>query len=104
MKKKVTDRHFKTSAFLFAVMTCATFSGMANTFARTEKLFPGPHLYTGLGLVATMAVMVSFIPYMQKGKDWARNSHLAFGVGAVAMFAWQAKTGMDIVAKLLHWE
>lgn len=103
VKAKVTDRHFKISSALFAVMTCATFSGMANTYARTGKLFPGPHLYAGLGLVATMSVMAAFVPYMQKGKNWARNSHFTIAFGALALFGWQAKSGMAIVGKLLGW-
>ena len=102
-KKKPGETHYKISAALFATMTIFTFGGMANTYTRTGKLFPGPHLYAGLGLVALMAVMVSVTPYMQRGKDWARNAHFAMGIGAVSMFAWQAKTGMDIVAKLLKW-
>lgn len=104
LKAKVTDRHFQTSATLFAIMTCATFGGMANTYTRTGKLFPGPHLYAGLGLVATMSVMVSLVPRMQKGKEWARQAHFSLAFVALSMFGWQAKTGMDIVAKLLHWK
>lgn len=104
IKGRFGDRHFKTSALLFAIMTVATFSGMANTYTRTGKLFPGPHLYAGLGLVATMAVMSSFAPYMLKGKDWARNAHFTLAFLAVGLFGWQAKSGMVIVGKLLGWE
>lgn len=104
IKGKFADRHFRTSSVLFAVMTIATFSGMANTYTRTGKLFPGPHLYAGLGLVALMSVMSSLVPYMQKGKDWARNTHFTLAFAAVGLFGWQAKSGMDIVAKLLGWK
>lgn len=104
VKEKVTKRHFETAASLFAVMTCATFFGMANTFARAEKLFPGPHLYAGLGLIAAMSVMVSLVPAMQGGKLWAKNAHFALAFPVTGMFAWQAWTGMQIVFKLLKWE
>lgn len=104
VKKNVTQRHFQTSSGLFAVMTLATFGGMANTFARTGKLFPGPHLYAGLGLVATMSVMTAFVPYMQKGKEWARQSHFTLAFLAVGLFGWQVKSGMAIVGKLLKWD
>lgn len=103
VKSRVTDRHHQTASALFAIMTVATFGGMANTFTRTGKLFPGPHLYIGLGLVATMSVMQAFVPYMQKGKDWARQAHFSLAFVALGFFGWQAKTGMDIVAKLLKW-
>lgn len=103
IKARFTDRHFQTSSLLFAMVSLATFEGMANTFNRAGKLFPGPHLYSGLGIVALMSVMASFVPYMQKGKNWARNSHFASAFLVTGFFLWQAKTGMDIVAKLLKW-
>ncbi len=104
VKAKVTKRHFELSGTIFAIMTCATFGGMANTYTRTGKLFPGPHLYAGLGLVAVMSVMSALVPQMQSGKMWARNTHLALAVGAISLFGWQAKSGMVIVGKLLGWE
>lgn len=104
VKGKFGDRHFRTSSALFAIMTVATFSGMGNTYARTGKLFPGPHLYAGLGLVATMSVMSACAPYMLKGKEWARNTHFTLAFLAVGLFGWQAKSGMVIVGKLLGWD
>lgn len=101
---KFGERHFRISSALFAVMTLATFGGMANTYTRTDKLFPGPHLYAGLGLVATLAVMSSFAPYMLKGKEWARNAHFTLAFLAIGLFGWQAKSGMVIVGKLLGWD
>lgn len=103
VKAKVTDKHFKVSSSLFAVVSLATFFGMANTFNRAGKLFPGPHLYVGLGVVALLSVMSSFVPYMQKGKDWARNSHFAAGLIVTGFFVWQAQSGMVIVGKLTKW-
>lgn len=104
LKEKFADRHFKTSSFIFATTTIITFSGMANTYTRAGKLFPGPHLYAGLGIVAAMSVMNSLVPYMQKGKDWARNSHFALAFLVTGLFGWQAKSGMVIVGKLLGWK
>ena len=104
VKAKVTQRHFETSSALFVTMTLATFGGMANTYTRTGKLFPGPHLYAGLGLVALLSVMSSLVPYMQSGKNWAKNIHFTLAFGALGLFGWQAKSGMVIVGKLLGWE
>lgn len=103
IKARFTDRHFQTSSSLFALVSLATFGGMANTYNRAGKLFPGPHLYAGLGIVALMSVMTAFVPYMQKGKDWARNSHFATAFLVTGFFLWQAKSGMNIVFKLLKW-
>lgn len=103
VKGKFSDRHFKTSSSLFAVVTLITFGGMANTFSRTGKLFPGPHLYAGLGIVAVMSVMSALVPYMQKGKDWARNTHFTGAFVVTGLFLWQAKSGMVILGKLLNW-
>lgn len=103
VKQRVTKRHFEWSASLFAAMTCATFFGMGNTFARAHKLFPGPHLYAGLALVAAMSVMVSLVPAMQGGKLWAKQAHFAIAFPVIGIFGWQAWTGMQIVFKLLKW-
>mmetsp|Transcript_12945 Transcript_12945/g.32013 ORF Transcript_12945/g.32013 Transcript_12945/m.32013 type:complete len:232 (-) Transcript_12945:129-824(-) len=103
VKGKFGQKHFATSSALLAIMTIATFEGMANTYNRAGKLFPGPHLYAGLGLVALMTVMASFVPSMQKGENWARDVHFSLAFVAVGLFAWQAQTGMQIVGKILGW-
>lgn len=103
VKSKVTSRHFSLASQVLATMTFFTFFGMANTYTRTGKLFPGPHLYNGLGLVALLATMTALVPQMQSGKIWAKNTHFALAFPALFLFAWQAKSGMDIVAKLLGW-
>lgn len=103
VKSKVTKRHFDTSATIFFIMTFATFSGMANTYTRTGKLFPGPHLYAGLGLVTLMSAMSALVPQMQAGKMWAKNAHFTLAFPAILLFAWQANSGMTIVGKLLGW-
>lgn len=104
VEARVTERHFKTSSLLFCLVTLATFGGMANTYTRADKLFPGAHLYAGLGIIAVMSVMTALVPYMQRGKNWARDAHLGAAVGVTVLFAWQAKSGMGIVFKLLKWD
>ena len=46
--------------------------GPLNTYARAGKLFPGPHLYAGAGLVCLWALAAACVPAMQKGNDTAR--------------------------------
>eukprot|EP00181_Compsopogon_caeruleus_P004568 CAMPEP_0184685738 /NCGR_PEP_ID=MMETSP0312-20130426/20006_1 /TAXON_ID=31354 /ORGANISM="Compsopogon coeruleus, Strain SAG 36.94" /LENGTH=253 /DNA_ID=CAMNT_0027140139 /DNA_START=99 /DNA_END=860 /DNA_ORIENTATION=- len=103
IKGQFGKKHFETSSIIMTLMTIFTFEGMANTYTRTGKLFPGPHLYAGLGLVALMTVMASLVPAMQKGESWAKDVHFALAFVAIALFGWQAQSGLVIVGKLLGW-
>lgn len=103
IKGQFGKRHFETSSVIMALMTFFTFEGMANTYTRTGKLFPGPHLYAGLGLVAIMNIMASLVPAMQKGAGWARDVHFSLAFVVLGLFAWQAQSGLAIVSKLLGW-
>jgi len=100
---KFGARHFALSSQILVLMTTMTFIGMANTFTRTGKLFPGPHLYAGLGLVAWLTAMASLVPSMQQGnnKVQAKDAHFALAVGALGLFGWQLNSGLAIVKKLL---
>lgn len=53
------------------------------------KLFPGPHLYAGAGIVALWAVAASLVPAMQKGSEAARTLHITLNCVNIALFAWQ---------------
>jgi len=100
VEKKPAQKHFANASAIMAITTFFTFEGMANTFNRAGKLFPGPHLYAGLGLVTTLTVLASLVPSMQKGNIKAREAHLAVGALCLGLFAWQAQTGLEIVGKL----
>ncbi|KAK4535637.1 hypothetical protein CDCA_CDCA05G1662 [Cyanidium caldarium] len=95
------QKHHQLAGVILAVMTITTFEGMGNTFARTGKLFPGPHLYAGLTLVALMSSMASLAPFMLRGNVAARNAHFLMAFGVLGTFAWQLQSGLEIVAKLL---
>lgn len=103
VKAKFGARHFSLSSKLMVLMTSVTFLGMANTFTRTGKLFPGPHLYAGLGLVAWLTAMASLVPAMQSGgkSTTAKDAHFALAIGALGLFGWQAQSGLAILKKLL---
>eukprot|EP00871_Galdieria_phlegrea_P000203 jgi/Galph1/1183/GphlegSOOS_G6118.1 len=104
VKGRYGQRHFQTSSLLLALLTVFTFEGMANTFARTGKLFPGPHLYAGLGAVTVMSIMASLAPYMQQGKQFARDVHFALAFLVIGLMGSQVQSGYHIVARLLGWE
>ncbi|KAK4530765.1 hypothetical protein CCYA_CCYA05G1622 [Cyanidiococcus yangmingshanensis] len=103
-RSKPGERHYQLASILLAVMTVTTFEGMANTYTRTGKLFPGPHLYIGLSTVALMSVMASLAPAMRQGSTTARNVHFALAFAVTGGFLWQLQSGFEIVLKLLGWK
>jgi hypothetical protein len=76
--------------------------GPLNTYARAGKLFPGPHLYVGAGLVCMWALAVACVPQMQKGSDLARTVHIGANIAGTGMFLWQLQSGIPILLKV--WE
>ena len=75
---------------------------MAVTYINNGKLFFGPHLLAGLGMTGLIAVSASLVPFMQKGNDTARLTHISLNVILVGLFGWQAVTGMQIVQRILE--
>jgi Protein of unknown function (DUF4079) len=48
--------HYAIAAGALFCTTAVTFVGMANTFVRTGRLFPGPHLYFGLMFILALTL------------------------------------------------
>jgi len=96
------DKHFNQGAILAFVGTLFAIEGPLNTYARAGKLFPGPHLYAGAGLVVCWAAAAACVPYMQKGSETARSLHVAANIIGTALFAWQVTSGIPILTKV--WE
>ena len=82
-------------------MVLGTIGGMAVTYINTGKLFVGPHLLAGLGMVALISISAALVPLMQKGNELARITHITLNVVILVLFGWQAFTGMDIVQRIL---
>jgi hypothetical protein len=101
-----------TLAFFFGCSRCSVplaffllhiiLQGPLNTYARAGKLFPGPHLYAGAGLVVLWALAVSTIPAMQKGNETARTVHIGANLTGIGFFVWQVTSGLPILFKV--WE
>ena len=96
------DKHFNWGSLLLALGVLIAVEGPANTYLRTGKLFPGPHLYAGAGIVVLWAAAAALVPQMQKGSDTARSLHIALNCVNLALFAWQVPTGLEIVAKVFE--
>ena len=102
IKGRFNIRHHQIGAALLAFMVLGTLGGMAVTYINNGKLFVGPHLLVGLGMTGMIATSAALTPFMQKGQDWARYTHIGLNIGLVAMFGWQAITGMQIVQRILE--
>eukprot|EP00980_Cylindrotheca_fusiformis_P004507 scaffold961_cov122-Cylindrotheca_fusiformis.AAC.15 len=96
------DKHFSQGALLAFLGTVFAIEGPLNTYARAGKLFPGPHLYAGAGLVCLWALAASCVPAMQKGNDAARYVHIGANVAGIGLFAWQVVSGIPILLKVLE--
>jgi MFS family permease len=101
IKGKFADRHHKIGALLLSLMVLGTVGGMGVTYLNNGKLFFGPHLIAGLGMAGLIAMSASLTPFMQKGQDWARYTHITLNVALVGLFGWQAVTGTQIVQRMI---
>ena len=98
----VRDNHSNWGALLLGMGTVLTFEGCLNTFTRTGKLFPGPHLYAGATITCLWAIAAAMTPQMQKGNETARSIHIAVNAVNCGLFLWQVPTGLQIVQKVFQ--
>lgn len=101
IKGKFNVKHYQVGSILLALMVVGCIGGMAVTYINNAKLFFGPHLLVGLAMTGLIAMSASLAPFMQKGQDWARYSHIALNVTLVGLFGWQAVSGMQIMLDIL---
>lgn len=96
------DKHHSSGAWLLAMGVGIAIEGCVNTYMRTGRLFPGPHLFAGATCVALWALAAAQVPAMQKGDQTARNLHIGLNVANLGLFAWQLPTGFEIVDKVFQ--
>lgn len=94
------DRHHDWGNLLLSLGVMTSVAGGMNTYVRVGKLFPGPHLYAGVGITVLWAMAAALVPYMQKGNTAARNAHITLNCINLGLFAWQVPTGIEIVGKV----
>jgi MFS family permease len=102
IKGRFNVRHHQLGSILLAGMVIGSIAAMGVTYINSGKLFVGPHLIAGLGMTGLIATSASLTPYMQKGHDWARYSHIALNVILVGLFTWQAFTGIQIIQNIIN--
>jgi CHASE2 domain-containing sensor protein len=98
---KYNQRHFQFGSIVLALMVLGSIGGITATYINNGKLFVGPHLLAGLGMTGLIAVSASLSPYMQKGHDWARYSHIGINIVIVGLFGWQALSGVEILGRII---
>lgn len=101
VKGRYNVRHYQIGSVLLALMVIGAIAAMAVTYINNGKLFFGPHLLVGLGMTAMIAVSASLSPFMQKGQDWARYTHIFLNATLLALFSWQAVSGVQIIQNLV---
>ena len=97
---KFAQRHYLWGSILLATMTLGTLGGMAVTYLNNNKLFVDPHLLVGLAMTGMIAVAASLSPLMQRGSKIARKAHVGLNMGMMALFLWQAISGMEIMNRI----
>ena len=101
LKKNFNNRHYQIGSILLALMVLGTIEAMGVTYVNNDKLFVAPHLIVGLGMTGTIATAAALVPFMQKGSEFARLSHIFLTVGMLILFGWQAVTGMEIWQRIV---
>ncbi|XP_019432369.1 PREDICTED: uncharacterized protein LOC109339394 [Lupinus angustifolius] len=102
VKGSYRDRHFNAGSILLGFGVLEAIGGGLNTWLRTGKLFPGPHLFAGSAITVLWALAAALVPPMQRGNETARNLHIALNALNVALFVWQIPTGIEIVLKVFE--
>lgn len=102
LKGSFRDRHFNAGSILLGLGVLESVGGALNTWFRTGKLFPGPHLFAGAAITVLWAGAAALVPAMQKGNETARSLHIALNALNVLLFIWQIPTGLEIVGKVFE--
>ena len=102
IKGKFNLKHHQIGSLLLVMMVMGTLGGMAVTYINNGKLFVGPHLLVGLAMTGIVALSTALVPFMQKGNDTARYTHITLNIVMVGFFGWQAVTGVQIVQRILE--
>lgn len=101
IKGRYNVKHYQIGSVILALMVIGAIAAMAVTYINNGKLFFGPHLLVGLGMTAMVAVSASLSPFMQKGQNWARYTHIVLNATLLALFSWQAVSGIQIIQNIL---
>ena len=102
LKAKYNQKHFQIASTLLAAWVVGSIVGMAATYYLYKQLFVSPHLIGGFGIITIAAVAGSLAPWLQRGKKWARTTHIILAVLLIGFSISQIVTGFDIVLTMLN--
>jgi hypothetical protein len=102
IKGRYNIRHFQIGSLVLAIMVLGAIGAMGATYINSGKLFVGPHLLIGLGMTGMIAVSAALSPFMQKGADWARYTHISLNLILLGLFGYQAISGVQIVQNIIN--
>ncbi|BDA39270.1 DUF4079 domain-containing protein [Candidatus Atelocyanobacterium thalassae] len=102
IEKKNNNRHYQLGALLLNIIVLGNLGGMAITYVNNDKLFFSPHLLVGLTITGLVTTSTSLVPFMQKGNDLARHTHMILNFCVVILFSWQVISGIEIVQKIIE--
>ena len=98
---KFAQRHYLWGSLFLSAMVIGNLGGMAVTYINNGKLFVDAHLLVGSLMSGMVAIGASLSPLMQRGNLLARKAHVGLGMAMLALFLWQALTGMEILNKIV---
>lgn len=101
IKGRYNVKHYQVGSVLLGLMVIGAIAAMAVTYINNQKLFFGPHLVAGLAMTGMIAVSASLSPFMQRGQNWARYTHIVLNAALLALFSWQAVSGVQIIQNIL---
>lgn len=101
IKGRYNVRHFQIGSLLLGFMVAGSVAAMGVTYINNGKLFVGPHLLIGLGMTVLIAFSASLSPFMQKGANWARMTHILINFTILGLFTYQAISGVQIVQRII---
>ncbi|XP_061370383.1 uncharacterized protein LOC133313078 [Gastrolobium bilobum] len=102
LKGSYRDRHYNAGSILLGFGVLEAVGGGLNTWFRTGKLFPSPHLFAGIAIAVSWALAAALVPSMQKGSETARSLHIALNTLNVLLFVSQIPTGFDILLRVFE--
>lgn len=96
-----TSLHPKIASVLLLCTVVGMFGGMGNTFSRTGRLFPGPHLYCAFAFVTVVCVNVALALFLKEYPK-LRLVHTAVGGFAILLIIAQVYSGVALTVQLVN--
>jgi Ni,Fe-hydrogenase I cytochrome b subunit len=100
IKGRFAVRHHQIGSIFLALIVMGAIGGITVTYINNGKIFIGPHLFAGLGMVGLVSTSAALVPFMQK-HNWVRSVHVSLNMVLLGLFGWQALTGIQIVQNIL---